>query len=317
MDGWRGISILAVMAGHLLPLGPKVLQMNAAVATFGMAVFFTLSGFLITRFLLRNDDIPVFLVRRICRIVPLAWLYMVVTLTLLTWQPHALLAQLFFYANWPPMHLTDLTGHLWSLCVEMQFYIGIAALVLIGGKRAIFVLPLICVAVTGYRVWHGVHIAINTYYRVDEILAGCILALLYHKDKGAFLGKLPVFIGVPLLLAASHPEGAWLNYFRPYFAASMVGATIYQPGRLTTKGLESRPLRYVAEISYALYVLHGILGLTWLGSGDKVVKYLKRPLYFTATFALAHLSTFYYEHRWIALGKAYRGREGRRAGEAS
>ena len=42
---------------------------------------------------------------------------------------------------------------------------------------------------------------------------------------------------------------------------------------------------------------------TWLGSGDRLVKYAKRPLLFALTFALAHVSTFHYEARWIALGK--------------
>ena len=59
--------------------------------------------------------------------------------------------------------------------------------------------------------------------------------------------------------------------------------------------LVSRPMAYVAEVSYALYVIHGVLSETWLGSGDKAIKYLKRPLLFGATFLLAHISTRYYE----------------------
>ena len=51
LDGWRALSILLVLAAHLLPLGPKSLGLNDAVAPMGMALFFTLSGFLITRFL--------------------------------------------------------------------------------------------------------------------------------------------------------------------------------------------------------------------------------------------------------------------------
>jgi hypothetical protein len=38
------------------------------------------------------------------------------------------------------------------------------------------------------------------------------------------------------------------------------------------------PLAYLAKLSYALYVIHGGLTSTWLGSGDTLVKYLKRPL---------------------------------------
>jgi peptidoglycan/LPS O-acetylase OafA/YrhL len=54
-------------------------------------------------------------------------------------------------------------------------------------------------------------------------------------------------------------------------------------------------MAYIAEISYALYIIHGVLSYTWLGSGDKLVKYLKRPLLFGVTFVLAHFSTRYFE----------------------
>jgi hypothetical protein len=50
-------------------------------------------------------------------------------------------------------------------------------------------------------------------------------------------------------------------------------------------------------------VNHQFLEFTWLGEGDKLVKYAKRPLLVAASFGLAHLSTFHYEKRCIALGK--------------
>jgi peptidoglycan/LPS O-acetylase OafA/YrhL len=69
--------------------------------------------------------------------------------------------------------------------------------------------------------------------------------------------------------------------------------------------LESRPAAYIARTSYAVYVIHGMLGATWLGGeqATKVVRYALRPVLVVATFALAHVSTFYFENRWIALGK--------------
>ena len=68
LDGWRGISILFVLAAHLLPLGPKTWKLNSMAGPMGMALFFTLSGFLITRFLLDNVRVTDFLIRRLCRI---------------------------------------------------------------------------------------------------------------------------------------------------------------------------------------------------------------------------------------------------------
>jgi peptidoglycan/LPS O-acetylase OafA/YrhL len=62
-------------------------------------------------------------------------------------------------------------------------------------------------------------------------------------------------------------------------------------------------LVYVAAISYALYVIHPLVGDTWLGSGETLERYAKRPLLFAAVFLLAHISTFYFECRWIDFGK--------------
>jgi peptidoglycan/LPS O-acetylase OafA/YrhL len=71
-------------------------------------------------------------------------------------------------------------------------------------------------------------------------------------------------------------------------------------------------LGYIATVSYALYVIHHLLMFTWLGSGDKLVKYLKRPLLIAATFGLAHLSTFRFERRCMAWGKRLSARFVRR-----
>jgi len=54
-------------------------------------------------------------------------------------------------------------------------------------------------------------------------------------------------------------------------------------------------MSYIASISYALYVWHGILPGTWLGSGDTLTRYLKRPLLIGITFVLSHSTTFYME----------------------
>lgn len=310
LDGWRGISILLVLACHLLPLGPKILQLNSAAGVMGMAIFFTLSGFLITSFLLKNDSVIDFLIRRFFRIVPLAWLYMAIVLPIMSSPPDYYLANFLFYANWPPMWLGNVNGHLWSLCMEVQFYVAIALLVVMMRKKWMVMIPVFAIAVTTYRVMNDAHVVINTYYRIDEILSGCLLALIYHKRVGSTFVKLPQPIWVVqivlflLFVVSSHPDGGFMNYLRPYIAAAMVGSTLVNgQTRIVAQVLNNRVLFYIATISYALYVVHPLLAHTWLGSGDTVIKYLKRPLLFAAIFMTAHISTFYYEKWWIAFGK--------------
>ena len=42
---------------------------------------------------------------------------------------------------------------------------------------------------------------------------------------------------------------------------------------------------------------------SWLGTGDTLQRYLKRPILIGATFLLAHLSTYKFEQPCIAYAK--------------
>ncbi len=312
LDGWRGISIVLVLLGHLFPLGPKTWALNNAVAGAGMALFFTLSGFLITSVLLNDSNIRRFLIHRVMRIVPLAWLAMLLTLSLTRTDAALYPPHLLFYANIFPRLLTEGTGHFWSLCLEMQFYFAVSLIVATCGRRALFVLPALAVLVTLYRIGMHYTMDIRTDKRIDEILAGCTLALAWAQRPHWFardaFGWLP-FVLAPLLVASAHASLPALNYLRPWIAATMVGTTLaISTAHPVRRVLSTATLRYIAEISFALYVVHGCLVVSWLDSGDKIVKYLKRPLFLGVTWGLAHLSTRYYEAFFIRLGKRWAGR---------
>ena len=307
LDGWRGISILLVLATHLLPLGPKSWQLNATFGPMGMALFFTLSGFLITRFLLQNTSITDFLIRRFFRIIPLAWLAMGLALTLGHAPSSYFLPNFLFYANLPPQHLSEAASHLWSLCVEMQFYVGIAMLVGVAGRRGLYLILPLCIAVTAHRIAESALVDIVTWRRVDEILAGAMLCMAFEGKLGPaakrLIGGLNAYLMILLLAVCSHPAAGFMNYARPYAAAALVGVTLFNPPLALTRLLRTRTLAYIATISYALYVIHHLLVFTWFGDGSKTAVYLKRPLLFAVTFGLAHLSSFHFERWWMAVGR--------------
>lgn len=309
LDGWRGLSILSVLACHLLPLGPHFLQLNYAAGVLGMSLFFTLSGFLVTHFLIGRPNVIDFLVRRFFRILPLAWLYILIVLLLNPVSRDVWFAHVFFYANYPPKPLIHVTDHLWSLCVEMHFYIGLALLVAVFKKHGLLLIPLICLTITAIRVVNHEHVSVITHFRVDEILAGSILALIFHQKLGMviynMMSKINYIYVLVLLLISCHPDAGFMNYFRPYFAAALVGATLFNQSTRFTRFLEHKWLFYIASISFALYVIHPLLVSTWLGSGDVIEKYSKRPLLFMALFLCAHVSTFYYEQKVMAWGKQF------------
>ena len=307
LDGWRALSILLVLTGHFIPVGPKAWEMNSALALSGLALFFVLSGFLITRFLLERQDVADFLCRRLFRIVPLAWLAMLILAIWNRPEMITLAANLLFVANLFPDRLMDGGGHLWSLCVEAQFYIGVALLVAVCGRRGLYALPLLGIGVTIARFHAGAQIDIATWLRADEILAGATLALLCHHDRiAAWMRRLPNLLPLlllALLLASSRQSAGLLHFVRPYAAAAAIGISIHAFPDLLRRLFASRAAVYVASISYALYVYHGMLAVTWLGTGEALARYLKRPLLVLATFAAAHVSTFYFERPLLAYGK--------------
>lgn len=296
---------MCVLAAHLLPLGPKAWRLNESAGLLGMALFFCLSGFLIAKYFLRSSSVRVFFAKRASRILPLAWLGLLVAYVLYDLPFESFVYNFFFLANWPPMHLEKLISHYWSLNVEVQYYVFVGLAFLIFRAKYIYLILLACLAVTCFRMINGVTYAINTYYRVDEILAGSLLLLILHGRYAAsakkMLESVSPWVPMLLLLLSTHELGGWLQYLRPYFAAWLVGSTLYPRVGFWGGFLSSRVLAYLAVVSYALYVIHPFLAKTWLGEGELIVKYLKRPLLFAVLFLLAHMSTFYYENYFIDL----------------
>lgn len=145
LNGIRAIAALAVVVSHInnrldyfmLPKS-KLLDL----ANFGVTMFFTLSGFLITFLLLCEQektgtiDIKKFYIRRILRIWPLYFTYLLIVVALngfdtVKWP---LLFYVFMLPNFRnsfagiahvavgSKNLTYMVGHYWSLGVEEQFY---------------------------------------------------------------------------------------------------------------------------------------------------------------------------------------------------
>ena len=317
LDGLRAISILLVLATHMLPLGPKVFRINETTGPMGMSLFFGLSGFLITRQLMNNDNVREFLIRRCCRILPLAYAYILIVFAIITFDPDRIMWTATFLENYFPIHLNGYNSHFWSLCVEMQFYAFIAIVVAAAGKKGLWIVFPVCVLITCLRVANGAYVDIATHLRADEILAGACVGLLYHESRQFSKSYLLLF-GIALLwTVASSPMSGPIQYLRPYTSALLIFAALGQEQTRLGALLTSKPMRYVATISYALYVIHHALIQGWWNEGTVFTRYLlKRPLSFALTFLLAHLSTFYWERYWQNAAKAWITRARKNAGPA-
>ncbi|MDB5088612.1 MAG: hypothetical protein JWR09_2606 [Mucilaginibacter sp.] len=85
LDGLRAVSIMLVLAGHFL-IGTK--WVDYLPGSIGVNIFFVISGFLITTILFKekvkhgNISFRLFYFRRVLRIFPLVYLYLVILLIL-------------------------------------------------------------------------------------------------------------------------------------------------------------------------------------------------------------------------------------------
>ena len=312
LDGLRAISILLVLAAHLLPLGPKILQLNATAGAMGMSLFFALSGFLITSGLMKNANVSEFFVRRLARILPLSYAYTTIVFLVITFQPEKWFWTNLFTVNYMTQYFDQgWSAHLWSLCVEIQFYLAIGIVVLIFMKRGLWIVWPACLVVTLLRIQAGpsAYVSIFTHQRVDEILAGACVATIFPYIKTEGKNQLlwaTVGLGVLLWVFSSEPLLGPFGYARPYATALLLLASLNYGASNPETLLGSRPLRYIATISYALYIIHPATAHGWMNEGGTFTKYLlKRPVSFALTFFIAHMSTFYWERPWQTAAKRW------------
>jgi peptidoglycan/LPS O-acetylase OafA/YrhL len=140
LDGLRALSIVLVMMMHTLlrnrlynriPLWERMFGNGE----YGVLIFFVMSGYLITTLLLREREatnrirLGNFYIRRGFRILPALYVYILFVglLGLLGRMPgmngRELVTALTFTRNYIPNNGLWAFEHLWSLCVEEQFYL--------------------------------------------------------------------------------------------------------------------------------------------------------------------------------------------------
>ncbi|MBN8647007.1 MAG: acyltransferase [Caulobacterales bacterium] len=225
LDGLRAISILIVLVSHF-GFG------NIVPGGFGVTIFFFISGFLITRLLISEQnkkqgqiDLKNFYIRRFLRLMPALYVFIVFVCVLalffnLKLYLIQILSACFYLVNyydiaWAALELPKRIvpwGHLWSLAVEEHFYLLFPLALTIFGKkhdnRIKFVSILIILSAAwrlfGYEYlnFSDNRIYLATECRIENILWGCLLAILMDGAKTSknrisnLIGWHWVFIGL-------------------------------------------------------------------------------------------------------------------------
>jgi peptidoglycan/LPS O-acetylase OafA/YrhL len=304
LDGLRAISILLVLACHMVPLGPSLLQLNFTAGALGMSIFFSLSGFLITSTLLNNPSLFEFALRRFARIAPLLYLYLFVFFAIgLIHSDNAFMTSVFLI-NYFPQFRNGFTVHLWSLCVEMHFYLALGVVVLISGQRGIWVVWPACIAVMVLKIIAGNSYPYATHLRLDELLVGACIATVYPLIKNRTSSVVFVLIAAIVCAITASPYASWAQYFRCYAVAILMASVLCHSNTWLSRLLASRSMAYIASISYALYVIHYATIQGWMHEGDRTTRMIKRLLSFLITFFAASLSK-HWEIMWQTLAKNF------------
>jgi peptidoglycan/LPS O-acetylase OafA/YrhL len=295
----------------------------------GVKLFFVLSGFLITRILLKSrftadgslaDRLKTFFVRRTLRIFPLY--YAVLAL--------AALSSPWFRELWP-WYVTYLqnvammragqflfAAHFWTLAIEEQFYLvwPLLVFVLPVGTIGPTLTALVVVAPLWRAVGHfalhlnDVQITVSTLGSLDALALGGLLA--WSIMRGRFLSNraltVSALVGIGLIVTHVLLQNWTLDVTLSDSGIALICFSVVAyfvrpvPGRWRAF-LGAAPIVYVGRISYGIYVYHFFVPAKlsfldrWLvrSAGPIVGSWLFAVSCLLVTIVLAALSWTFFE----------------------
>jgi peptidoglycan/LPS O-acetylase OafA/YrhL len=336
LDGWRAIAISMVVVSHCVTIesvgdvgGGLLSRLTIRLGTFGVMLFFAISGYLIsTRLLIEEENagrisLRSFYTRRVFRILPPAYLYLVLIGALalagiIKAAPMDFAGAALFFGNYVPSHSWS-TGHFWSLAIEEHFYLLWPPILWLGGRRRAIPVGAFLIALTVFLRYRavgslpaGADLPGYTQFRLDAFMFPCILAILLRGKpfavRFAAAMKPGAWCFIILVLAAGIAAGAkfqaWRDPQRLLQSALLpviIVTTVLRPGDWFARLLQTRPMEWLGRISYSVYLWQQLVfGLAPL---DRRVRMMALPLLLAAILLLAAAS-----YRWIELPMMARGK---------
>lgn len=278
LDFVRGIAILMVLDFHSLRslwLYPFQLMGFTNFGWAGVDVFFILSGFLVGGLLMKEWKLRSkvesrrFLIRRGFKIWPQYYVYLGLMLLTRHRTVHQLAGNLLNIQNY-----VGGIAHTWSLAVEEHAYLLLVMCLAVAGARrvrtrSLFVFFCIVIfAVIALRqvlAARGLPYFGGTHVRIDGILEGVLLAMLYHFRPEVFrrMQRMTWLWGASILGALLYfrlqPRSAVADAFS-YNAANLLGVALLMLLYKHREGRE-RPAAYrlvawIGLYSYGIYLWH-------------------------------------------------------------
>ena len=346
LNGIRAIAALSVVFSHInnrldyfrLPKS-KLLDL----ANFGVTIFFTLSGFLITYLLLKEKEktgtinIRSFYIRRLLRIWPLYFIYILI----------AVLVNGINSVQWPLLfvllmlpnlrnsfssitnigignhNLTYMLGHYWSLGVEEQFYAFWPFII----KKTKKILPFLIIFPVAYvmikaglRLFNAPKgiITFFNYTRFGCMTIGALGAYLHFNNNKKFnywftKKTMEIFAWILLLVVAFnrfHITSIIDHEIIAIITLVIIINQVSNPKKIIN--LENKTFDYLGKISYGLYVFNPLViylmafVINPLDIENNLLKQLTiYSLVIPAIILIAHLSYNYFEQPFLKLKHNY------------
>jgi len=276
LDFLRALAIVLVVNCHAVtdfgsPPAYYVVQLGGK----GVDLFFVLSGWLLGRQLLRElcatntIDLRRFWYRRWLRTLPA---YFAVLALTYAWQVAKGNRELrLSYLYFGQTYLTNLPyfGVSWSLCVEEHFYLAVAPLLLLFWRvrSALVLLPFLLALPTVCRAagWYSHDPGVETHARYDPCALGVLLAAIdvTRPRLWAVLRRFAPVLALIGLATAGHdvvgrlnPDLGWRD--QGVLAWALIfGSWVLLAAAWPAWAVGRMPgVRYIAERSYAVYLLH-------------------------------------------------------------
>jgi peptidoglycan/LPS O-acetylase OafA/YrhL len=362
LDGIRALAVTMVFLEHFGggSHGGRLLQIFNLVRermSIGVDIFFVLSGFLITGILFDTTRdshyFKRFFARRSVRIFPVFYLLGLILLILTPivgyhwkWRQLSFLVYMGnFFGNidfsvyeLPSLahpHASAELSHLWSLCVEEQFYLIWPFVIFLVRDRVKLLWT--CFGIAGLvlcvRIWVVITwspgmaelwLVRTLPFRMDDLVMGAALALLLRgpaADRVQRSCKWLFLVGFAALLAIMVLSPA---YTSPWLlsvglsctgiaAAGMIGMTLRE-GSPAYRLFHVRPARVLGRYSYGFYVWH----LVWMAGWIQLLIWLNHhlhsivlgglvymPLAFVTNFLIAKLSYDLFEVRFLKIKRHF------------
>lgn len=348
LNGLRAIAALGVVISHLtmqldkfnlhfhiFGSRPDGSPKGYLLATYGVTIFFVLSGFLITYLLqVEKDKQPIniknFYLRRVLRIWPLYYFYFFLCLVFIAIYALGFNLTSFFLYTFMCANIAGLLkislpllDHYWSIGVEEQFYLFWPFLIRKIKDKLVPLLFALIILQLGLRVivwffWPYSFLAnLSILMRFDCMMIGGLGAIFYKANNIQFMKivdnkftQLICFLILGLLICNKFHINAVVDTFIiSLMSVGLIVGQINIKNRLIS--LDTKVFDFLGKISYGIYIYHLLIiflahKFIFRITDDSFLNYVFVYLGIIAlTILTAYISYEYFEKRFIKLKSRY------------